>query len=104
MVERKQAKVRVPQVPTLIDYVDFTYIDQPAEERKKLDVGDIFLNQGKALCCGWIIRSKNRHHLAKCRCGKSFIDGGSWYIRTDGEVELHTVNYTNSHSKEISNA
>lgn len=100
MVEKKQAKVRVPQVASLTDYVDFTYIDQPAEERKKLDVGNIFLNQGKALCCGWIIRSKNRHHMARCKCGKAFIDGGSWYTRTGGEVELHTVNYTHPHKEE----
>lgn len=82
---------------TLVDYVDFTYIDQPAAERKKIDVGDIFLNQGKALCCNWIIRSKNRHHMAYCKCRSSFIDGGSWYIRTGGEVELHTVNYKHLH-------
>lgn len=100
MVEKKQAKVRVPQALPEPDYVDFTYIDQPAEERRKLDVGNIFLNQGKALCCGWIIRSKNRHHMARCKCGKSFIDGGSWYIRTGGEVELHTVNYTEAHTDE----
>lgn len=84
---------------TLVDYVDFTYIDQSPEERLKLDVGDIFLNQGKALCCGWIIRSKNRHHMARCKCRQSFIDGGSWYIRTGGEVELHTVNYQRLHEK-----
>lgn len=81
----------------LVDYVDFTYIDMPADERRKLDVGNIFINQGKALCCGWIIRSKNRHHAAFCKCGKAFIDGGSWYIRTVGDVKLYTINYYQPH-------
>ena len=76
------------------DYVDFTYIDMPQEERRKLDVGDIFLNQAKCLDCGWVIRSKNRHHMAVCKCGKSFVDGGSWYIRSGGNLEDHTVMYT----------
>jgi hypothetical protein len=80
------------------DYVDFTHIDMSPEERLKLDVGDIFLNQGKALCCGRIIRSKNRHDFVKCKCGKAFIDGGSWYTRIGGDVELHIVNYANPHT------
>ena len=92
--------VKTPIPMPMVDYVDFTYIDQPADERKKLYVGDIFLNQGKALCCGWIIRSKNQHHMATCKCGKAFIDGGSAYIRVGGNVELHTVNYTYPHRKE----
>lgn len=83
----------------ITDYTDFTHIDTPAETRKKLDVGDIFLNQGVAQCCGWVIRSKNRHHMAKCQCGKAFIDGGSWYSRIGGNVEMHAVLYTDRHGK-----
>lgn len=83
----------------LTDYVDFTTIDTPVADRKKLDVGDIFLNQGIAKCCGWVIRSKNRHHQADCKCGKAFIDGGSWYTRTMGDVELHIVLYKELYGK-----
>lgn len=79
----------------MIDYVDFTTIDTSVADRERLDVGEIFLNQGIAKCCNWTIRSKNRHHMASCRCGKSFIDGGSWYVRIGGNVELHTVLYKN---------
>lgn len=70
----------------LTDYVDFTYYKMPVADRRKLDVGDIFLNQVKCNNCGWIIRSKNRHHMAQCKCGKSFVDGGSWYQRTGGDI------------------
>lgn len=82
------------------DYVDFTYIDMPKARRKELDVGNIFLNQGVARCCGWVIRSKNRHHMAYCRCGKSFIDGGSWYGRMGGEVDWKPVYYEELHTAE----
>lgn len=82
------------------DYVDFTHIDMPAKERKKLDVGDIFLNQGVAKCCGWIIRSKNRHHMAHCRCGKAFIDGGSWYGRCGGDIDMKQVFYKELHEED----
>lgn len=93
MQEGKIAHKGYTQPNGLVDYVDFTTIDTAPLERRKLDVGDIFLNQGVAKCCGWVIRSKNRHHVATCRCGKSFIDGGSWYTRTGGDVDLHTVLY-----------
>lgn len=88
----------------LIDYADFTYIDMPAAKRKTLDVGNIFLNQGVAKCCGWVLRSKNRHHVAVCQCGKSSIDGGSWYIKVTGDIELKTVHYKDLHRSEFINA
>lgn len=70
------------------DYVDFTYYEMPVEERRKLDVGDIFLNQVRCRECGWIIRSKNRHDYVSCKCGASSVDGGSWYIKTSGPVDI----------------
>ena len=78
----------------ITDYVDFTYVDMPVEKRRHLDVGDIFINQAVANCCGWVIRSKNRHDQATCKCGKASIDGGSWYIKTSGDVSLQTVYFT----------
>lgn len=79
-----------------VDYVDFTSINTPVAERKKLDVGDIFINQVKCTLCGWYIRSKNRHDMRSCKCGAISIDGGSWYVKVVGNleaVEYHTVYY-----------
>ncbi len=35
----------------------------------------------KTQCCGEIIESKYRHDFVECKCGKSFVDGGSDYSR-----------------------
>lgn len=81
----------------MTDYIDFTYIDMPAAERLILDVGDIYLNVGKCKLCGWVIRSKNRHDMVYCKCRDCFIDGGSWYIRCSGHLDLYTVSFTDPH-------
>jgi predicted Zn-ribbon and HTH transcriptional regulator len=75
------------------DYTEFTNIDTPQEQRRKFDVGDIYMNSGRCTECGWHIRSKNRHHMATCKCGACSIDGGSWYIKSSGPIELSTVLY-----------
>lgn len=40
----------------------------------------------KAMCalCGDVIESKHRHDFQKCKCGKSFLDGGDDYTRAGG--------------------
>ena len=78
---------------TTTDYTEFTHIDTPIDVRRKLDVGDIYMNAGQCPECKYVIRSRNRHDLVYCKCGKCFIDGGSWYTRTSGPIELHTVLY-----------
>lgn len=83
----------------IIDYVDFTHIDTPFTRRRELDVGDVFINQGQCKACGWVIRSKNRHDYVTCRCGESTIDGGSWYVKYSGPLELHTVYYNDIEEK-----
>lgn len=70
-----------------VDYVEFTYIDMPVDARRRLGVGDIFLNQGECAKCHWIIRSMNRHHTSTCKCGEVSLDGGSWYQRVSGDQE-----------------
>lgn len=77
----------------MTDYLDFTYIDMPVKERRKFDVGDIYDNKIQCKECSWIIRSKNRHHLATCKCGKVSVDGGSWYQKiTNPDYDIsHTV-------------
>jgi len=34
--------------------------------------------------CRDIIESKHRHDFVRCKCGKSFLDGGEHYIRAGG--------------------
>ena len=81
----------------MTDYQDFTTIDTPEEERRKLDVGDIWANQIKCLKCGDIIRSKNRHDFRYCSCKQIAVDGGSWYgkrlFQEEGDYEEMLINY-----------
>lgn len=80
------------------DYIDFAPYDMSVEDRRKLDVGDIFINQIKCKSCGWYIRSKNRHHYVLCKCETIAIDGGSWYSKINGPIDLvenHQVMYKN---------
>lgn len=82
------------------DYTVFTHIDMPAAERKKLDIGNIYMNVAKCTRCGWIIRSKNRHDYQTCKCGAVSVDGGSWYVGLAGDLdnaEPHTVYYKELH-------
>ena len=72
---------------TVPDYQEFTTIDTPKEERRKLDVGDIWSNSIKCLKCGDVIRSKNRHNYVSCSCGAVAVDGGSWYTKINGYAE-----------------
>lgn len=37
--------------------------------------------------CNDIIQSMHRHHMAYCKCGMSFVDGGSVYVRASMTVE-----------------
>jgi hypothetical protein len=71
----------------VVDYHTFTWPSMPKKERKRFDVGDIYLNACRCKLCGWFIRSKNRHDMVTCRCGKASIDGGSWYSKVSGNLE-----------------
>jgi len=63
------------------DYHDFSHLDTPKEKRRKLNIGDIYINGAECLECGWFIRSKNRHHMISCKCGNVTVDGGSMYAK-----------------------
>jgi hypothetical protein len=92
---RKKTKKQTT-IETVRDYIDFAPYDMPVAERRKLDVGDIFINQVRCTNCGWYIRSRNRHDFVTCKCGKVSIDGGSWYTKLSGSLEfaeLHTLPY-----------
>lgn len=78
------------------DYIDFAPYDMPTAERRKVGVGNIFINQVRHTTCGWYIRSRNRHDYVTCICGGLSIDGGSWYTTLGGDIdnaENHVVWY-----------
>lgn len=73
----------------MTDYHDFTTIDTTKEQRRKLHVGDIYINAAQCLVCKETIRSKNRNNYATCKCGGVSVDGGSWYAKRCGNPEKH---------------
>jgi len=75
------------------DYQKFTTKNMPIEERRKLDVGDIWSNTVECPYCHEMIRSRNRHDHVTCKCGKTFVDGGSWYTRSTTEAINKTELY-----------
>jgi hypothetical protein len=42
------------------------------------------MNKGQCAECLDIIESKHRHDFQRCKCGKSFLDGGDDYVRGGG--------------------
>ena len=64
-----------------VDYHDFTTIDTTAAERKRLNVGDIWINAARCHECGEEVRSRNLHDFRSCKCGNVAVDGGSFYAR-----------------------
>jgi hypothetical protein len=41
----------------------------------------VLRNRVRCKLCGDVIESLHRHHFIKCRCGKTFTDGGLDYVR-----------------------
>lgn len=81
MTETKEKLARISKV----DYHNFTGINTSIAERRRLWIGDYYINAAKCLKCGETIRSKNRHDYVTCKCGKLSVDGGSWYLRRAGD-------------------
>lgn len=86
------------------DYTDFCPYNTSVEDRRKLNVGDIFMNQIRCKKCNWVIRSKNKHDMQTCPCGSVSIDGGSHYTKisckTGAEYEDHIVLYKHQPKEE----
>lgn len=74
------------------DYHDFTTIKTPVWKRKRLDVGDLWINGATCNLCGEYIRSRNRHDYVTCRCGNLAVDGGSWYAKRVLDVDNYSDN------------
>jgi len=66
-------------------------INMSIKDRRKLHIGDIYLNRAKCVHCNTTIISRHRHDYVTCNCGNLSVDGGSWYIRrsfdTDDYIE-----------------
>ena len=71
----------MPTKNRIVDYQEFTNIDTPKSERRRLGVGDVWSNAAECLECGQTVRSCNRHDFRSCRCGNLSVDGGSWYCK-----------------------
>ena len=71
-----------------IYYHKWCNIDTPKEERRKANIGDIFINGCKCLKCGKTIYSTDRHDFKWCQCQSIAVDGGSWYCKRVGNLEL----------------
>ncbi len=63
------------------DVLNFVTKSSTKEQRDKFNIGDIFINAAVCHDCNTYIRSKNKHHFKKCKCGKLGVDGGSHYIK-----------------------
>lgn len=59
-----------------------TYSNEPRQ---------IVLNRGICKSCGDHLISHHRHDYVSCSCGKSFLDGGTDYVRAGGNIETNTV-------------
>lgn len=44
----------------------------------------------KCVCnlCDDVIQSMHRHDFVRCKCGKSFVDGGDRYVRCGGYITI----------------
>jgi len=80
-------KTKKNEKDNVFDYQKISNINMTIDERKKLNIGNIWSNEAKCKKCGDIIRSKNLHHFVGCSCGSIFVDGGSWYAKRSGNPE-----------------
>ncbi len=74
----------------MVDYHDFTKKNTSKKERRRLNVGDVWINSTTCKLCGETIRSKNQHDFHFCKCGNVAVDGGSWYCKRSFKKDLDT--------------
>lgn len=69
------------------DTLNYVTKSSTAAQRKRFDMGDIYINAAVCLLCKSYIRSKNRHDMIYCKCRAIAVDGGSWYAKRLGAEE-----------------
>lgn len=92
LAKKKQSKPKVTihqfdyhsQFP-VVDYHDFSHRGTTKEKRAQLNIGDMYLNAVICHDCDYFIRSRNRHDMVHCKCGNTYVDGGSLYQRRGGK-------------------
>ncbi len=72
------------------DYHNFSWRGCSLEHRKRLGIGNIYVNAAICKLCGWFVRSRNRHDNVSCHCGSLSVDGGSYYAKRTGNPENYT--------------
>lgn len=84
-------------------YFEYTTIDTPLQERRKLHLGDIYKNRVQCLSCEDIIHSKNRHDYVTCKCNSISLDGGSWYVKVSWKPHrsYHTIKFLTEYYTEV---
>lgn len=45
------------------------------------DARQIIHNRAKCNACGDVISSRSRYNFQRCKCGETFVDGGTFYLR-----------------------
>jgi len=69
------------------DALNYVTKSATVEQRRKYNIGDVFINGAVCLKCKDFIRSTHRHDFNTCSCGAVSVDGGSWEQRIIGEPE-----------------
>ena len=72
------------------DYHFISDIHTYPDYRKLNDIGPVYVNAAICGYCFEFIRSKNRHDYRVCKCGKTVVDGGSWYCKRSGD-KYHNI-------------
>ena len=70
-----------------IDVLNFVTKSSTKKQREKYGIGNYYINGAVCSHCRDYIRSKHRHSFIMCSCGKTGVDGGSWYTRRIGNEE-----------------
>ncbi len=69
------------------DVLNYVTKSSTKKQRRKFNIGDIFINGAVCKKCGDYIRSYHRYDFKWCKCGTIAVDGGSWYCKRNGEEE-----------------
>ena len=77
------------------DYHNLVHINSTPEVRDFYFIGDIWSNEIMCIECRDIVRSKNKHDHRACKCGLSWVDGGSHYQRRGGSCESIITQFKN---------
>lgn len=85
---KKKIKAKINSYPNEVyevrddtDYLNFVTRSSTEAQRRKFNIGNIFINGAVCLKCKEFIRSKHEHDFRTCKCGAVAVDGGSWYAK-----------------------